>query len=66
MVSAEQPDSPQADDVEPGHAVIPLLEHERRDILGGAGHAAEHRQPADPHPLLHGGVAREDAAVLEA
>ena len=58
-----EPRASEADDVEAADAVVSLLQDERRDILGGRGQAAEHGESADPHPLLHGRVAREDAAV---
>src|SRR5262249_56471804 len=53
------------DDVQARDAVIPLLEDERGDVLGGRTEPAEHRQAADPHALLDRGMAGEDAGVFE-
>ena len=60
-----KPAQPQSDHVQAGHAVLTLLEDERRDVFGRRAHAAQHRQPADPDSLLNRGVARKDAAVAQ-
>ncbi len=65
MASAAMPDSAEADEVEAGDAVVPLLDHEGRDVLRDRPEPAEHRQAADPDPLLDRAVAGEDAAVVQ-
>ena len=52
------PGTAEPDRVQSGDAVVTLLEDEWRDILGGRAKAADHRQSADPDPLLHRRVAR--------
>ncbi len=63
--SRREPGTANADEIQPGHAVVALLEDERRDVLGACSEAAQHRQPANPDALLNRRVAREDAIVSE-
>src|SRR5262249_2274536 len=54
-----------ADDVDRHDDVDALLDDERRDVLGGGGHPAQERQPADADELVDGAVAGEVDAVLQ-
>jgi hypothetical protein len=54
-----------ADDVDADDVIDVLLNDERRNVLGGRGIAADHRQSAHADELLHGGVSRHDDVVLK-
>src|SRR5207253_5760773 len=56
---------PHADDVDADDGVDLLLDHERRDVLGGRRQAAEQGQPADADELVYGAVAGEVDVVLQ-